>query len=310
MYDCQITIFTPTYNRGGNLKKLYGSLVSQSDRRFVWLIVDDGSVDNTAELIDGWKSEGIIAIEYIYQRNQGKHVAHNTGVLNANTAYFYCVDSDDLLPSYAVETIYDMIADTSERVDIAGIAAKKGYLDGNDMCTQMPGTISEASIRDIYKIYGLKGELALVFRTSVLREFLFPVFRGEKFVTENVVLDQISTRYKMRLLNKVIYLGEYLPDGYTSNLSRIHRENPQGYHHYLVQDIELARTRFELKRAYANYITGCWIIGYRVRLNLLRIIANLPEAFLRYIKLMTKERMAKSRFFRIVLRQVFKSKFL
>ena len=310
MHSFWITVFTPTFNRSEQLKKLYNSLINQSDQRFVWLIVDDGSADNTAELVSSWKYEGKISIQYIYQENLGKHVAHNTGVKNANTEYFYCVDSDDTLPNSAIEFIYEAITDTLTRPDIAGLIAKKGYHSGEDMCSKLPDNISEVSIRDIYKVYKLKGELALVFKTVVLKEFLFPVFPVEKFVTESVILDLISIKYKMKLLNKVIYLGEYMPDGYTYNLRQIHKKAPMGYHYYLVQGIELARTTHELKHAYANYISGCWKIGYRVRLSYKYIVMNLPEAIVLYMKLIIKDKMAKSKFFRLILKQVFKAKFL
>ena len=310
MNNCWITIFTPTFNRCVYLKKLYGSLLRQSDRRFIWLIVDDGSSDDTSAQVRSWQGEGKISIEYIYQENGGKHAAHNTGVKNTKTAYFFCVDSDDELPENSIKTVCEAIPDTLKRPDIAGIIAKKGYLDGEDQCTELPDTISEVSIRDIYKIHQLKGELALIFKTEVLKEFLFPVFPGERFVTESVILNRISMKYKMNLLNKVIYMGEYIPDGYTKNLSQVHKSNPKGFHYYLLQEIELARTASELKHALSNYIAGCWKIGYKVQLDFKCRISNLPGAILLFLKLRMKERIIRSDFFRAVLKRMLKTKYL
>lgn len=310
MENMSITIFTPTFNRDELLKKLYHSLVKQSDNRYDWLIVDDGSVDKTAQYVHSWKNEGKVAIQYIYQKNQGKHVAHNTGVKNTNSKYFYTVDSDDELPEDAIASIYEAISDISARHDIAGIIAKRGFHNGEDQCSAFPDNISEVSIRDLYKVHKLKGELALVFKTEVMKEFLFPVFTNEKFVTESVILDLISMKYKMIILNKVIYMGEYLPDGYTRNLNRIHKNNPGGYYHYLTQEIKLARNSHELRHAYANYISGCWKIGYKVKLNFKCFFANLPGAIELYLKQILKEKMVKSKIFRPFLKQVCRVKFI
>ena len=84
-----LTIFTPTYNRAYILPKLYESLIKQTNKNFIWLIVDDGSDDNTEDIIKKWKEENYIDIEYIKQHNQGKHIAHNTGVDNCKTELFF-----------------------------------------------------------------------------------------------------------------------------------------------------------------------------------------------------------------------------
>src|SRR5665647_1656547 len=100
-----LTIFTPSYNRGYILGQLYHSLLEQTCMDFEWVIVDDGSTDNTKDLVQAWTNEGKLTIRYIYQKNGGKMRAHNTGVLYATTELFLCVDSDDYLVETAVEEI-------------------------------------------------------------------------------------------------------------------------------------------------------------------------------------------------------------
>src|SRR5699024_7599204 len=100
-----LTIFTPTYNRAYILPKLYNSLVEQSNKDFVWLIVDDGSTDNTKKLVFTWIRENKISIKYYYQKNQGKSIAHNKGVKETDTELFSCVDSDDYLTKDCVEVV-------------------------------------------------------------------------------------------------------------------------------------------------------------------------------------------------------------
>ena len=100
-----LTVCTPTYNRAHTLPRLYESLVRQTSQDFEWLVVDDGSTDNTRELVDGWVAEGRIRIRYVYKENGGKPSAHNLGVRMAAGELFFCVDSDDYLTDNAVEVI-------------------------------------------------------------------------------------------------------------------------------------------------------------------------------------------------------------
>ena len=302
--EMELTIFTPTYNREKHLKTLYLSLLNQSDKRFVWRIVDDGSVDDTAAHVDGWKRENAIPIFYVYQENHGKHVAHNTGVFHHGHGVFFLrrlgrtsSRGRGLRPVRRASRI-------AERPDIAGIIAKKRCRNGPEMCSAFPAEVKEASVGELYRVYRLKGELALIFKTEVLREFPFPVFGDEKFVTESVVLDRLSLKYKMKLLDKVVYLADYMPDGYTSNLTRIHRSNPVGYHFSLLQGIALSRTSGEIARARAAYICGCWKIRHKIELPRSVYLKNAPRAFWMYAKLILRDALSKSVIFHFVYRRV------
>lgn len=94
----KITVFTPTYNRAYTLSKCYKSLKQQTCKDFVWLIIDDGSTDNTQELVEEWITENEIEIQYHYQKNQGMHGAHNTAYELIETELNVCIDSDDYMP--------------------------------------------------------------------------------------------------------------------------------------------------------------------------------------------------------------------
>ena len=114
-----ITIFTSTYNRAYTLNRLYESLTSQTNQNFDWVIVDDGSTDDTEALIKSFIDEGIIKITYIKQKNQGKHIAINTGVALAKGDFFIVIDSDDYLLENCIETCYTLIEQVKEE-NIAG----------------------------------------------------------------------------------------------------------------------------------------------------------------------------------------------
>ncbi|WP_419876222.1 glycosyltransferase family 2 protein [Candidatus Pristimantibacillus sp. PTI5] len=251
-----LTIFTPTKNRGYIIHKCYESLCRQSNNDFIWLVVDDGSNDNTEEVINSFISERKIEIVFLRQKNGGKHVAHNTGVLNCKTDIFVCVDSDDYLSDNAVQVIYDNWKEVAEDDSLAGILALKGEILNKSSRSCLPKNIERTSIMDLYEKYNFIGETILVFKTSILKQYLFPVFEGEKFVTEAVVYDQISRKYKMKLLNKILYLYEYLDDGYSKNILSFYRENPKGYMFFYKQRIELAKGFKENYNAVSRYIAA------------------------------------------------------
>ena len=197
----RLTVFTPTYNRKGNLKKLYESLLRQTVSDFIWIIVDDGSTDGTEDLVRQWISESKIVIQYHFQDNSGKMIAHNKGVLLSTTELFVCVDSDDYLTDNAVELIlkyYECIATDDS---LCGIVAYKSISKN-----QFPRRIESSTLSNLYHC-GFRGETTLVFKTDVLRHYLFPVIEGEKFITEGYVYDQIDDTYKYLVLREILIIA-------------------------------------------------------------------------------------------------------
>lgn len=227
-----LSIFTPTYNRGYILPVLYKSLCNQTSLDFKWIIVDDGSSDNTNELVKLWIKERIINISYIYQENQGKMQAHNTGVLNCDTELFLCVDSDDYLTANTVDEIlstYSLLSD-----DIAGIISYRGKTSTEIIGTEFPKDLSSSKLNMLYKI-GFKGDTSIIFKTEVIKKFLFPKFLKEKFLTEAFIYDQIDIHYKYLLLRKIHIVCTYRSDGYTQNILKIQNKNPIGFLEYYKQ---------------------------------------------------------------------------
>lgn len=242
-----VTIFTPTYNRAHLLNRLYESLLKQTSFDFEWLIVDDGSKDNTREVVENFINERKINIRYIYQENRGKYVAFNNGVKHACGDLFFCVDSDDFLPENAVSSILNApIADKK----IAGIAALKVDLNGKILSSSMPDNINQSPVCDLSRMHGFVGELSLVYKTEILKKFTFPEIEGENFMGESVLYDQIDKEYEMLLSNEVLTICEYQQDGLTTNLFRTLLKNPTGYKIYYKQRIDIA---LNLKER-ANYM--------------------------------------------------------
>lgn len=227
-----LTILTPSYNRDYILPKLYFSLVQQTDKDFEWLIVDDGSTDDTEEVVKEFISENKISIKYIKKENGGKHTALNVGVEQITTQYVMIVDSDDSLSKNAVDSIRFYSSKLNEYVvsrPICGISFLRAFPDGkiNGDLPEKNEVISNFIDNRINNGDQL-ADKAEVYKTDVLKKFPFPVYKNEKFLQENIVWIKMAFEYDMLFLNEPIYIGDYLEDGLTHNVMKNKLQNPIG----------------------------------------------------------------------------------
>lgn len=252
----KLTIFTPTYNRGYILPKLYASLIRQTSRDFVWLIVDDGSIDNTFQLVKSWIKDDKIEIVYYKQKNQGKSIAHNEGVEHTNTELFTCVDSDDYLRNNAVEEILNTWKKNYNK-DSIGILAFRGYSDNRALTSIKNNNKRFTTLRNAYKKLGLNGDTMLVYKSNVIKKYKFPKIRGEKFVPEAYLYDLLDQEGSLIILPKVLYVGEYLDDGYTKNMVKLLLDNPNGYLTYLNQRLLINNSLTDKITDTIRYVAFC-----------------------------------------------------
>ena len=228
-----ITVFTPTYNRAKLLPDLYESLKRQTCKDFEWVIVDDGSTDDTESLVKQWIPQADFSICYTKKENGGKQRAVNLGVQKAKGEYFFIVDSDDILTDNAVETALKWFDTIKDEKGFGGIGGQKGYKNGKAIGESFDGEYLDATTLERSK-YRINGDKAEIFYTDVLKKFPFPEFEGEKFVPEALVYNRIAQAgYKLRWFNEIVYLAEYLPDGYSANVDRLLISNWQGYSLYV-----------------------------------------------------------------------------
>ena len=221
-----ITVFTPAYNRAHLLGRLYESLCSQTYSEFEWIVVDDGSKDNTEEVVKGFIQEGKIDIRYFKQENGGKHRAVNRGVKEAKGELFFIADSDDWLLPDSLETVAKVYEPISGNKEYAGVCGLDVYEDGTVIGGGMPAEQIDCNSLDIRAKYHVRGDLKEVFRTEVLREIPFPEIPGERFCPEVVVWNRISEKYVLRYFNKPIYQVEYQPEGITAAITRYRMQSP------------------------------------------------------------------------------------
>ena len=274
----RLTIFTPTYNRAYILPKLYESLCVQTCQDFEWLIVDDGSMDNTHELMEQWMKDSKVDIRYFYQENSGKMMAHNRAVSESQGELFMCIDSDDqLCTERAIEDMLgywqDEIGKLKNPESICGFL---GYKKIGQKDIHFPEELHIAHLSEL-AASGFVGELAMVFRHDVLTKYPFPYFKGEKFVTDVYIYDQIDRDYKFLFFPYYIQDCEYQVGGYSHNYMKMLFENPKGFRAYHNQCI-----RFKKKGYLKNVI--CYV-ALSLRINdgkMFSQAANVPLTLLMY----------------------------
>lgn len=247
----KLTIFTPSYNRAYLLPRLYDSLCNQTNKGFIWLIIDDGSTDNTKELVEQWKKSGLVDISYIYQNNQGMHGAHNTAYANCQTEFNVCIDSDDYMPNNAVECILYHLSNLNE--EYAGLVGlDQNKLTGDIIGTLIPNELNRVKLNELYSIYGVLGDKKLVYRTNVVRKYpKYPLFQNENFVPLDYLYLLVDQDYYLKPVNEVLCIVEYQSDGSTMNIFKQYQKNPNGFAFSRISRIRYGKT---LKERFKNAI--------------------------------------------------------
>lgn len=255
----KLTVFTPTFNRAYCLGTTYKSLVNQTCKEFIWLIIDDGSTDGTEELVKKWQEENWIEIFYIWQKNQGMHGAHNTAYEKITTELNVCIDSDDYMPSDAVEKILNKWNEQGG-TNVSGIIGLDSYTNGKIIGTKLPENLYMSTLFDLYERYGVTGDKKLVYRTELTKLYPYPIFKNERYVGLAYKYYKLDEKYKLLLLNEVLCCVEYLEDGSSLNMLRQYRKNPRGFAFYRKELMKLSfgSTTFKFRQA-IHYVSSCLI---------------------------------------------------
>ena len=250
------TVFTPTYNRAKTLDRVYESLKHQTLRDFEWLIVDDGSTDNTGDLVRIWQSEAPFPIRYVYQNNSGKHVATNVGVREARGDLFLILDSDDTCVPETLEqfkSLWESIPDDRRNM----------YSTLSVLCVDSRGRVvgglylaNVVDAKNQWQQFRLRssGERWGVAKTDILRSFPFPRFNEEKFIPEGIVWNRMSRQYKTRFVNKPLRIYEQRSDSLSASAIRIRAMSPIGTSLYYNELSLLGLPLLQKMKASVNYV--------------------------------------------------------
>lgn len=210
-----LSIITPTYNRAELLKKCYASLLQQTCKDFEWIVVDDGSADNTAEVVKGFDAEKF-PIVYVSKENGGKHTALNASHPYVNGEYVLILDSDDTLTATAVEQVKNAWQRFSENENIGTVIFLKGSSENMPFCrVDDEDELKPVNSMTCKRICFQSSDCCEVIRAELFKQYPFPEFEGEKFISEGVLWHRVSFTHKCVYVNKVIYLADYLEGGLT-----------------------------------------------------------------------------------------------
>lgn len=255
-----LTVFTPAYNRARTLPRTYASLQRQDCKDFIWLIVNDGSTDNTAELVKVWQQQDNgFEIQYIYKENGGMHTAHNVAYENIDTELNICIDSDDELAGGAVRKILEKWEKVKNQryAGIVGLDAdmNTGKIIGTDFGTEL----TETTLTGFYARGGV-GDKKLVYRTDIMNQYpAYPVFEGEKYVALAYKYRLIDQKYKLAVLNDVLCNVEYQQDGSSLNMYRQYIQNPQGFAFWRKVCMQYPENKKRMILDCVHYCSSCQI---------------------------------------------------
>lgn len=235
MADILFTVFTATFNRAQTLPRLYNSLCSQTRKNFEWIVVDDGSSDNTKELVLEWKRQSTeeFPIKYYNKTNGGKPRAINYGIRYAEGRYFIMVDSDDYLIDSAIEKMSDWVSEIDEMDDYIGVGAARGfsnaeYIKGTAPSVNKMGYVDCTNLER--SMYNLDADMIEAYKTDIFRRFPMAEWPGENFAPEQIALNDIALAgLKLRWHADIIEICEYLPGGLTMSSFKLVKNNPMGY---------------------------------------------------------------------------------
>ncbi|MEQ1450447.1 glycosyltransferase family A protein [Acinetobacter lwoffii] len=230
-----VSVVTATYNRASTLSRLFESLQAQKYINFEWIVVDDGSLDETEFLVSEFKKKCRFEIKYYYQENSGKPSAINHSVLKAKGDYIFIVDSDDALTVDAIETINnDVNMLQYENCSFSGLCYRKAYFNGSLLGSKFSEKdennffMNATELKNIFNV-----DLAFCFKRECMLKEPFPIIKNEKFVPELYIWNKITDIEKVAVfINKTLYLCEYLPDGLSANFKSELKKYPKGFFVY------------------------------------------------------------------------------
>lgn len=257
--DGILTVYTPTFNRAYCLHQLYDSLCTQSldFSKFEWLVVDDGSQDDTERLISEWIKNSPFKIFYHKQENEGKMAKLNFIHNIIDTELCMCVDSDDYLISSALSDIMIKWKEVKNYPKIAGIVGLDIFKNGDIVGTAFPNDLNKIKF-SFFDKFNVKGDKKFVYQTAVINKYPdYPTFPGEKFPAPGYLYRLIDIDYDLAILNKPLCVVEYLEDGISKNKFKQFVKNPNSFMFYRQERMRLAPNYFDRCKNAMHYVSSC-----------------------------------------------------
>lgn len=288
-----ITVFTPAYNRAYCLDRLYHSLLRQTNQNFRWLVVDDGSTDNTRELVSSWIADGKLDVEYIHKPNGGMHTAHNTAYANISTDLNVCIDSDDFMPDNVISSIYKEWKPFKNDNSIAGLIGLDESISGELIGVNFNKEYEPTTLLDYYHKQGGSGDKKLVLRSKLTMAYpAYPEYPEERLVPLDTLYTLICRDYKLIPVNKVWITVDYQVDGSSATIINQYFKSPKGFR-YAREISMIYNNVFKLNlRSAIHYNISTFIIGDKYKIlsspkPVLTVLLS-PLSFIFYLYLKRK----------------------
>lgn len=265
MAEKTLTVFTPTFNRRELLTRCYESMCRQTNKDFVWMIVDDGSTDDTKKFADEWKKNSDLEIRYIYKDNGGLHTAYNVAIENIDTELCVCIDSDDFMPDNAVELILNFW-DKYGSDEYAGIVGLDFNLDGKVIGDPLPNQ-KTVNLIDLFigKYDIVNGDRTNVIRTELYKAVApMKVFPNEKNFNPHYMHLQISDNYDFLVLNENLRFVDYQSDGMTNSMLKQYKSSPNSFAEIRKLYLSFSGTSLKFKIKHSIHLVSSCILAHKL----------------------------------------------
>lgn len=255
--SAMLTIFTPAYNRAPLLHRGFDALKQQSCKDFLWLIVDDGSTDDTEQVVREFQRESCgFEIRYIKKENGGLHTGYNAAIEAMDTELAMCIDSDDWIAENAVEKILSLWKQVKKE-DCAGIVALDAYASGEPICTIDGSGYINLNYYDTHRKWA--GDRKLIVRTELYKSAApMHSFGTEKNFNPQYMHYKIAQDHSFYVLNKVVCIVDYQDKGMSAGILRQFADSPNSFAEFRRMQMTMRPNswKFILKSA-IHYDSSC-----------------------------------------------------
>ena len=271
----KLSILTATYNRAKYLPKLYESIKENLKYNITpeWIIVDDGSTDETKNIVEEFIKENRIIIKYMYQKNSGKMSAINEAVKMATGDLIVDCDSDDYFSDNGFEIIEKNAEKLLKDEELYGMVFLKQEENGKISGKEFSQKEYKTTMFDLYFKEDIGGEKIIVYNSKIRKMYSHQLEHNEKFITEARMYHKMDEKYKLLAINEVVEIGSYIEDGYTKNINKTFKENPYGYYMYFkellqknMKDVKFSKRLYVIK----HYILFGYLTKNRFNVNLIK----------------------------------------
>lgn len=292
--NLMFTLFIPSFNRAHSIGKTLASVNESTFRNFEVIIIDDGSTDHTLEIVEYWREKVDFPFSYIFQENSGKMQAHNRALSHARGFLFMTLDAGDLLLPTALELLklaWEEIP-SQDKVNIAGISALCLREDGALSGKKYPERVANNNYLSLVSRNPLSGEKRQAIRTTVMKQYPYPLIPGEKHIRPDLILKRMAHHYQLHFINVPVQVNKREADGITANIRNYRLNNPKSFKLYFLEEITVNKSYYNWRKLYSDhwrYVQYSLHSGIGLKHqfnevhNMLLWLLSIPEGVLKWV---------------------------